>query len=152
MEKKLDGNYTRMLRVILNKSWQQPTKQQPYSHLPLIAKTIEVRRTRQAGHCWRRRDELICDILLWTPSHGQTKAGRPVRNYTQQLCTDTGCSLEDLPQAMDDREELREIVREVYAGGAAWWWWWWCGLYGLFFFMISNSVWRFDKFYGPFQM
>ena len=27
MEKKLDGNYTRMLRVILNKSWRQhPTK------------------------------------------------------------------------------------------------------------------------------
>ena len=28
MEKKLDGNYTRMLRAILNKSWRQhPTKQ-----------------------------------------------------------------------------------------------------------------------------
>ena len=27
MEKKLDGNYTRMLRAILNKSWRQhPTK------------------------------------------------------------------------------------------------------------------------------
>ena len=35
MEKKLDGNYTRRLRAILNKSWRQhPTKQQMYSHLP----------------------------------------------------------------------------------------------------------------------
>ena len=35
MEKKLDGNYTRMLRAVLNKSWKQhPTKQQPYGHLP----------------------------------------------------------------------------------------------------------------------
>ena len=35
MEKKLDGNYTRMLRAILNKSWRQhPTKQQLYGHLP----------------------------------------------------------------------------------------------------------------------
>ena len=34
MEKKLDGNYTRMLRAILNKSWRQnPTKQQQYGHL-----------------------------------------------------------------------------------------------------------------------
>ncbi len=34
MEKKLDGNYTRMLRAILNKSWRQyPTKQQLYGHL-----------------------------------------------------------------------------------------------------------------------
>ena len=31
MEKKLEGNYTRMLRAILNKSWRQhPTKQQLY--------------------------------------------------------------------------------------------------------------------------
>ena len=35
MEKKLDGNYTRMLRAILNRSWRQhPTKQQQYGHLP----------------------------------------------------------------------------------------------------------------------
>ena len=34
MEKKLDGNYTRMLRTILNKSWRQhPTKQQLYNYL-----------------------------------------------------------------------------------------------------------------------
>ena len=68
LEKKLDGNYTRMLRAILNKSWrQQPTSHQLYGHLPLITKTIQVRRTRHAGHRWRSRDELISDVLLWTP-------------------------------------------------------------------------------------
>ena len=66
-EKKLDGNYTRMLRAILNKSWRQhPTKQQLYGHLPPITKTLQVRRTRHAGHCWRSKDILISDILLWT--------------------------------------------------------------------------------------
>ena len=60
LEKKLDGNYTRMLRAILNKSWQQhPTRHQLYGHLPPTTKTIQVRRTRHAGHCWRSRDELI---------------------------------------------------------------------------------------------
>ena len=35
LEKKLDGNYTRMLRAVLNKSWRQhPTRQQLYGHLP----------------------------------------------------------------------------------------------------------------------
>ena len=35
LEKKLDGNYTRMLRAILNKSWQRhPTRHQLYGHLP----------------------------------------------------------------------------------------------------------------------
>ena len=49
-EKKLDGNYTRMLRAILNKSWRQhPTKYQLYGHQPPITKTIQVRRTRHAG-------------------------------------------------------------------------------------------------------
>ena len=68
LEKKLDGNYTRMLRAILNKSWRQhPTIHQLYGHLPPITKTIPVRRTRHAGHCWRSRDELIRDVLLWTP-------------------------------------------------------------------------------------
>ena len=70
LEKKLDGNYTRMLWAILNKSWRQhPTKHQLYGHLPPIMKTIQVRRTRHAGLCWRSRDELINDVLLWTPSH-----------------------------------------------------------------------------------
>ena len=126
MEKKLDGNYTRMLRAMLNKSWRQhPTKQQLYGYLPLIMKTIQVRRTRHAGHCLRSKDELISDILLWSPSHGRAKAGRPARTYIQRFCTDTGYSLEDLPGAMDDREGWRERAREIRAGGARWWWWWW---------------------------
>ena len=74
LEKKLDGNYTRMLRAILNKFWwQHPTRHQLYGHLPPITKTIQVRRTRHTGHCWRSRDELISDVLLWTPTHGRQR-------------------------------------------------------------------------------
>ena len=93
------------LRAILNKSWQQhPTRHQLYGHLPPITKTIQVRRTRHAWHCWRSRDELIRDVLLWIPTHGRAKAGRPARTYIQQLCEDTGCCPEDLPRAMNDKE------------------------------------------------
>ena len=89
MEKRFDGHYTRMLRAILNKSWRQhPIKHQLYGHLPLITKTIKIRRTRHAGHCRRSRDEPISDVLLWTPSHGRAKAGRPARTYKQQLSVD----------------------------------------------------------------
>ena len=125
LEKKLDGNYTRMLRAILNKSWQQhPTRHQLYGHLPPITKTIQVRRTRHSGHCWRSRDELIRDVLLWIPTHGRAKAGRPARTYIQQLCEDTGCCPEDLPRAMNDKEEWRERVRDIRAASTIWWWWW----------------------------
>ena len=123
LEKKLDGNYTRMLRAILNKSWRQhPTRHQLYGHQPPITKTIQVRRTRHAGHCWRSRDEHTRDVLLWTPTHGRAKAGQPARTYIQQLCEDTGCCPEDLPRAMNDREEWRERVRDIRATSAIWWW------------------------------
>ena len=116
LEKKLDGNYTRMLRAILNKSWRQhPTKHQLYNHVSPITKIIQVRQTRHSGHCWRSRDELIREVLLWTPAYGQAKAGRPARTYTQQLCEDTGCSTEDLPRTMNDRD--------IRAVRMTWWWW-----------------------------
>ena len=108
-----------MLRAILNKSWrQQPTRHQLYGHLPPITKTIQVRRIRHAGHCWRS------DVLLWTPTHGRAKAGRPAWTYIQQLCEDTGCCPEDLPEAMNDREKWRERVRDIRATSTTWWWWW----------------------------
>ena len=116
LKKKLDDNYTRMLRAILNKSWRQhPTRHQLYGHLPPITKTIQV----------RRKDELISDVLLCTRAYGQAKAGRPARTYFQQLCENTGCSPEDLPEAMNDREKWRERVRDIRASGTTWWWWWW---------------------------
>ena len=96
--------------------WRQhPTRHQLYGHLPPITKTIQVRRTRHAGHCWRSRDELIRDVLLWALTHGRAKAGRPARTYIQQLCEDMGCCPEDLPRMMNDREECRERVRDIRA-------------------------------------
>ena len=116
MEKKLDGNNTRMLRAILNKSWRQDaTTQQLYRHLPPIAKIIKIKWTRHAGHSWRSRNKLISNVLLWTPSHGRAKAGR---TYIQQLGEDTGCSPEDLPESMNDWEEWHDEMMRwwVYLG------------------------------------
>ena len=43
LEKKLDGNYTRTLRAMLNKSQQQhPTRHQLYGHLPPIGGVLVV--------------------------------------------------------------------------------------------------------------
>ena len=107
--KKLDGNCIIMLRAILNKSWRQhTTRHQLYGQLPPITKTIKAIRTRHAGYCCRSKDELISDVLLWTPAYGQAKTGRQARTYIQQLCEDTECSPEDLPEAMNDREKWQE--------------------------------------------
>ena len=86
-----------MLRAILNKSWRQhPTRRQLYGHWPPITKTIQVRRTRHAGHCWRSKDELVRDVLLWTPHMAKQKQDdQPeltyssyvrIRDVTQKTC------------------------------------------------------------------
>ena len=94
-----------------------PTKQQLYGHLSPITKTNQVWRTRRS---W---DEPISGILQLTPSHRQAKAGRPARTYVLQVFADTGCRLEDLLRAMDDKFGWRESVREIHAGGTIWWLW-----------------------------
>ena len=103
LEKKLDGkshkNVASNIEVLAATPHKAPTIRPPASH----HETIQVRRTRHAGHCWRSRNELISDVLLWTPTYGRAKAGQPARTYIQQLCEDTGCSPEDLPEAMNDR-------------------------------------------------
>ena len=124
IEKKLDGNYTRMLRAVLSKSWkQQSTKPQLYGHLPPITKTIKIRRTRYTGHCLKSRDVLISDVLLWTPSHRWVKAWWSARTYTQQLCANTGCSPEDLLEAMNEWEGWRERVIDICTDSVTWWRW-----------------------------
>ena len=95
------------------------TRHQLYGHLPPVTKTIQFRRTRHAGHCWRSKDELISNVILWTPAYGRAKAWRPAQTYIQQLCEDTGCS----PEAMNDREKRRERVRDIRASCMTWWWW-----------------------------
>ena len=76
-----------------------PTIRPPASH----HENYQFRRTRHAGYCWRSKDELISDVLLWTSAYGQAKAEWPARTYIQQLCEDTGCSPEDLPEKSGER-------------------------------------------------
>ena len=46
--------------------------------------------------------------------------GQWTRTYLQKLCMDTGCSLEDLLEAMDDRDEWQERVRKIHASCMTW--------------------------------
>ena len=91
LEKKVEESCTRMLRAVLNKSWKQhPTRKQLYGNLPPpILQTIRVRRTMHARHCWRSKDELISDVLLWKRTHGMlvwaTQQGPTLANYVRIL-------------------------------------------------------------------
>ena len=59
-EKKFDWNYTRILLVVLKKSW----KQQLYSNLPPISNTIQVRQARYPGLNHNQHSPM--DFYTWT--------------------------------------------------------------------------------------
>ena len=135
MEKKLDGNYTRMLWAILNKSWkQQPTKQQLYGRLPPITKTIKVKRTRHTGHCRRRKDELISKYSSGPlPMDEQKQYDRlepiynssvriqdialktPQEQWTIETDGDRGSGRSVLAaRHQNDDEEIRSVIDKIY--------------------------------------
>ena len=115
IEKILDGNCIKMQHVVLNKSWKG-TPNKTVAVLPLISHlTNYPNKTNKT--CWAllEMDELISNVLLWTPTHGCISFGWPAKTYIHQLCWDTGCSLEDLPGATDDRDgqQKRELVNSM---------------------------------------
>ena len=66
-----------------------------------------------AGHCWRSKEELASDVLLWTPLHGKSRVGRPAITYVDQLMRDTGCTIDELPTAMQDRDGWKKRVMAI---------------------------------------
>ena len=105
-----------MLRANLNIHWStHPSKERLYGNLNRKTSVINKRRTRYAGHCYRSKDEVVSNLILWTTKRGKAKVGRPGKTYTKQLTEDADCQLEDLPRAMQDREYWRGRVNMVRA-------------------------------------
>ena len=122
LKKKLRGNYTRMLRAILNKSWRQyPTRHQLYGHLPPITKTIQVRRSRHAGHCWRSKDKLISDVLLWIPAYGLAKQDDQLEHTYSSYVRIQDVALKTCLRRWTIGRSGGERVRDIRASGMTWW-------------------------------
>ena len=62
---------------------------------------------------------LICHKTKQTKPNQtrQVRVKQPVRTYLQQLCADTGWSLDNLLEAMDNRDKWQGRVREICAHG-----------------------------------
>ena len=58
-------------------------------------------------------DEVISDLLLWEPKHGARKRGRPALTYVDQLQNDTGLSIAELKNIMENRKEWMKLVNGV---------------------------------------
>ena len=116
MEKRLDGNYTRLLRLTQNISWKEhKTNKYVYGELDQISNVVRKRRLRFIGHCWRGEQQTLQQLLLWEPTHGNRGRGRPCKTYLDQLYNDTNMEREELATAMQDRVKWRKIVNGVRA-------------------------------------
>ena len=105
-----------MLRAALNVSWREHmSNRELYNNIPRIKSPIREQRMRFAGHCWRSKNELVSDVLLWTPKHGQRSRGRPAKTFVDQMVEDTECEVEELINLIENRNEWKKRVFECRA-------------------------------------
>ena len=91
MKKKIDGCYTKMLRIVKGVSWRDHmTNLQLYGSLPPVTTKIQQRRMRLAGHCVRHTEEVASNLVLWQPVDGRTKRGKKNLTYIDNLVEDCG--------------------------------------------------------------
>ena len=61
-----------MLRAALNISWRDHISNKDlYGKILNITDTIHEQRLRFSGHCWRIKNEVVSDVLLWLPIYGR---------------------------------------------------------------------------------
>ena len=110
---KIDGCYTRMLRMALNVSWtSHTTNRVVYGRLPRVSSKIQERRMRLAGHIHRHEDLIAQELLLWEPTQGVRGRGRPALTFVDTLRSDTGLdSTMDIGTLMADRQLWRDFIK-----------------------------------------
>ena len=90
------------MRAILNINWStHRSKERLYGDLVQITLVIK-ERARFVGHCYRSKDEVVSDLIMWTNKHSKAEVGRPSETCTKQLTEDADCHLEDLPRDKED--------------------------------------------------
>ena len=72
-----------------------------------------VRRLKFIGHIWRRKQELVCQMLMWEPKQETRKIGRPAMRYVNELRSDNGLLTEEQKDIMNERELWRILANDV---------------------------------------
>ena len=78
------------------------------------ANRVTSKTNKTCWHYWGSKDKLLSDCQ-WTTTHRHTSIGQPAKTYIHHLCADTGCSLEDLPEVMENRDRGQERDKGLHA-------------------------------------
>ena len=76
--------------------FQKVTNEVLYGTIEKISTKIICRFLKFAGHCLRRDDEVVSDLVLWEPTHGTRRRGRPPESYIRNLEHETGIPASDI--------------------------------------------------------
>ena len=111
-ETKLDGTYTKMLRVVFNVNWKDKiSNEKLYAGNQKLSQIIRTRRLKLAGHMFRDEKNPAHSLVTWKPKHGTAKPGRPSASFTDILCSDLQLdSVRELEQHMRDRNSWRFLT------------------------------------------
>ena len=101
-----------MLRAALNKLWKEHLKNEElYKRIPMVTETIRKQYMRIVGDMDIVGEPITNRQALYYSGNLNTVNGH-VGTYIDQLVEDTACSLDELPNAMNDRDEWRKRVND----------------------------------------
>ena len=109
MNKRIDGCYTRLLRMALNISWKDKINNITlYNGLSRISEVIKEIRLKLAGHLMRHDNEIANKLVLWEPTNGSARRGRKTITFVDNLREDIG---------LDDIHEINTMIldRDVWS-------------------------------------
>ena len=118
LSRRIDGSYTKMLRMALNVHWvQHMTNAELYGNLPRVSFKIAEQRLRISGHCVRHPEELASELILWEPTQGTRSRGRQRTTFIDCIKFDTGLDdTKDIKTAMEDQKLWRSFVKIARSG------------------------------------
>ena len=72
------------------KHWSQKvTNELLYGTIEKISRKIRRLFLKFSGHCLRRDDDVFSDLVIWEPTHGTIRRGRPSERYINNLERET---------------------------------------------------------------
>ena len=112
MQKRINGCYTRMLRMATNTSWKEKTTNEVlYQDLQPLSQTIRERRMRLAGHFIRHTTEMAHNLVLCEPARGKRNRGWQPVTYIDCLKEGTGLTnTDEIRTAIMARNEWKKCV------------------------------------------
>ena len=110
-ESRLDGCYTRMLRMVMNITWMDKmTNEDLCGNLPRISNKIHDPK-KKTSTC-RALCETVSNLVLWEPTQGKFNRGSQRLTYVDRLRKDTGLqTTAELKTLMKDKCKWRAIAQ-----------------------------------------